>query len=283
MARSVAVLSILRTFFRSSSALTGTILIALVLIAAIIAPLVYPEDPLRIVGPALEWPFTDPEFPLGTDSMGRDMAAMLAHGARTTLLIGVSASLTAVTIGVTIGALAGYYDGLIAKVLERVIETFQSVPGIVFVMAIVSFLGTDLVHVVLAIALVSWTGSARLTRAEFLSWRTRDFVSASRSLGLGDVGIIFQEILPNAIRPVVAVFALAVGGAILFESGLSFLGLGDPTVSTWGRLVGEGRGLIRTDWYLCALPGLAIMLTVLALNLVSDGLQEVLGAKARRT
>lgn len=262
-------------------AAVGLVLLLAVVLIALSAPLLFPGDPLRIVAPALQPPFT-PGHPFGTDALGRDMLAMIVHGARTTLLIGVAAAVTAILIGVTVGALAGYYGGVIGNLFGRLIELFQTIPGLVFLLAIVSFVGPQLIFVVLAIGIVSWESIARLTRAEFLAWRKRDFVLAGRAMGMNDARLIFGEILPNAIAPVIAVSTLSIAGAILAESGLSFLGLGDPSVSTWGRLVGEGRGLIRTAWYVCAIPGAAIVLTVFALSLVSDGLNDVLNPRGRR-
>jgi peptide/nickel transport system permease protein len=271
----------LRRFSQNRLALAGLILLGLVLLVALLAPVISPEDPLRIVGPALSAPFT-PGFPLGTDALGRDMLAMLVHGARTTLLIGVAAACTAILIGVTVGAIAGYYGGGVGAFFTRLIELFQTIPGLIFLLAVVSFVGPQLIFVVLAIGLISWESIARLTRGEFLTWRKRDFVLAGRTIGMGDLQIIFGEILPNAIGPVLAVSTLSIAGAILAESGLSFLGLGDPSVTTWGRLIGEGRGLIRTAWYVCAIPGVAIVLTVFALSLVSDGLNDVLNPRRLR-
>ena len=274
-------ISFLRRFSQNRLALAGLILLGLVLLVALLAPVISPQDPLRIVGPALSPPFS-PGFPLGTDALGRDMLAMLVHGARTTLLIGVAAALTAILIGVSVGSIAGYYGGVVGAFFTRLIELFQTIPGLIFLLAVVSFVGPQLIFVVLAIGLISWESIARLTRGEFLTWRKRDFVLAGRTIGMGDLQIIFGEILPNAIGPVLAVSTLSIAGAILAESGLSFLGLGDPSVTTWGRLIGEGRGLIRTAWYVCAIPGVAIVLTVFALSLVSDGLNDVLNPRRQR-
>lgn len=271
----------LRSFARNRGALAGAIVLGTVILAGLLAPWLFPRDPLRIVGPAQIWPFVDPRFPLGTDSLGRDIAALLVHGARTTLLVGFAASLTALSIGVSIGAIAGYYSGNIGRALMRGTELFQTIPGLILVLTIITILGPDLKNVVLAIGIVSWPGIARVTRAEFLSWRNRDFVQACRTMGMGDAALILKEILPNAITPVIGLSTLSVAGAILFESALSFLGLADPEIATWGRLVGEGRSFIRTSWYICALPGAAILVTVFAINLVADGVAEVLNPRTR--
>jgi peptide/nickel transport system permease protein len=270
-----------RRFARNRAALAGLMLIFIVVGFAIAAPWMFPRNPLRIVGRPELWPFASWRFPLGTDSLGRDIAAMVAHGARTTLLIGLFASLTATLIGVSVGASAAYFGGWADEALMRFTELFQTVPNLIFVLTIVAILGQRIEYITIAVGVVTWTPIARLTRAEFLTLRDREFVQACRSMGMGDLRIMFREILPNALPPVIVLSSLVVAGAILFESSVSFLGLGDPNVSSWGRLIGDGRTLIRTSWYICAVPGVAIMLTVLALNLIGNGLNDALNPKLR--
>jgi peptide/nickel transport system permease protein len=268
-------------FARNRGALGGAVVIALVALLAMLAPVLFPTDPLRIVGPPELWPGEDPAFPLGTDSLGRDILAMIAHGARATLLIGLFASAVATLIGVGVGATAGYFGGWIDELSMRAAELFQTIPNLIFVLTIVVILGSTLQNIVIAIGIVSWTPIARMTRAEFLALRDREFVQACRAMGMGNRHIILGEILPNALPPVIVLSSLVVAGAILFESALSFLGLGDPNLASWGRLVGDGRQLIRSAWYICAIPGLAIMLTVLCLNLIGDGLNDALNPRLR--
>ena len=268
-------------FARNRGALVGAGLILLVAIVALLAPLFFPTDPLRIVGAPELWPGEDPDFPLGTDSLGRDILAMIVHGARATLLIGLFASAVATLIGVTVGAIAGYFGGWIDEGAMRAAELFQTIPNLIFVLTIVVILGSTLSNIVIAIGIVSWTSIARMTRAEFLALRDREFVQACRAMGMGNGRIIVGEILPNALPPVIVLSSLVVAGAILFESAVSFLGLGDPNVASWGRLVGDGRLLIRSAWYICAIPGVAIMVTVLCLNLIGDGLNDALNPKLR--
>jgi peptide/nickel transport system permease protein len=271
----------LRRFLRNRGAMVGSLILAAVVLTALLAPVVYPGDPLRIVGPAELWPFQDARFPLGTDALGRDIAAMLAHGAHTTLLIGILASAASTVIGVTVGAVAGYYGGWVDEAAMRGTELFQTIPNLIFILTIVVILGPSIAHIIIAIGVVSWTSIARLTRAEFLALRNRDFVQACRAMGLGDVAIITGEILPNALPPVIVLSSLIIAGAVLFESAVSFLGLGDPNVASWGKLIGDGRELIRTSWYVCTIPGLAIVVTVLSLNLIGDGLNDVLNPRLR--
>jgi peptide/nickel transport system permease protein len=206
---------------------------------------------------------------------------MIVHGARATLLIGLFASAVATIIGVGVGATAGYFGGWVDEIVMRAAELFQTIPNLIFVLTIVVILGSTLENIVIAIGIVTWTPIARMTRGEFLALRDREFVQACRAMGMGDLAIIVGEILPNALPPVIVLSSLVVAGAVLFESAVSFLGLGDPNVASWGRLVGDGRQLIRSSWYICAIPGVAIMVTVLCLNLIGDGLNDALNPKLR--
>ena len=270
---------LLGRFAGHRGALAGALLLMLVIAGAVLANGFFPRDPMRIVAAPELWPLQESQHVLGSDAMGRDIAAMIVHGARASLLIGAFAALTATLIGVAVGALAGYCGGWIDEVVMRVAELFQTIPNLIFLLSIVAILGPTLTHITLAIGFVSWNGIARLTRAEFLSLRERDFVNACRASGMSDLRIVLGEILPNALPPIIVLSSLTVASAILFESALSFLGLGDPNIASWGRMIGDGRTLIRTSWFICAIPGAAIMLTVLALNLVGDGLNDALNPK----
>jgi len=269
-------------FARHGGAVAGALLLALIVIVALCAGWWYPGDPLRIVAAPEIWPFEQWRYPLGTDALGRDIAAMLAHGARATLAIGMVASVAATGIGVSIGAIAAWWGGWIDEILMRLTELFQIVPNVVFVLTVVAILGPRIENTIIAVALVSWPAIARLTRAECLSFKSREFVQACRTVGLSPWRIALREVLPNALPPVLVMGTLVVAGAILYESVVSFLGLGDPNIASWGRQIGEGRTLIRSSWYLCAEPGLAIMLAVLALNLVGDGLNDALNPTLRK-
>lgn len=267
---------------RNRGAVAGAIVLLLVALLAAGAGWLYPTNPLRIVAVPEIWPFESWRYPLGTDSMGRDIAALIAHGARATLLIGLVAAAAATLIGVSIGAAAAWFGGWVDEALMRVTELFQIVPNVVFVLTVVSILGPHIEAITLAVGLVSWPPIARLTRAEFLSFKEREFVQACRAVGMNPLRIVAGEILPNALPPVIVMSSLVVAGAILYESVVSFLGLGDPNIASWGRLVGEGRSLIRSSWYICAVPGVAIMLAVLSLNLVGDGLNDALNPKLHK-
>ncbi|WP_322514167.1 ABC transporter permease [Rhodopseudomonas palustris] len=268
-------------FARNRGALLGIIILVVVLALALAAPWLIEQSPLRIVSRPEVWPFTNPRFPLGTDSIGRNILAMVAYGARTTLMIGIVAALTATVIGVVIGAAAAWFGGWIDEILTRITELFQTVPNILLIMTVVAILGQTIDNITMAIGVTMWPGIARLTRAEFLTLKNREFVLACRSMGMSNIRIMAGEILPNAIPPVIVLASVIIGSSILFESAISFLGLGDPNVASWGALIGDGRTLIRRSWYICAIPGVAIMLTVLAMNLIGDGLNDALNPKLR--
>ncbi|MGJ7581657.1 ABC transporter permease [Variovorax sp. RHLX14] len=270
-----------RWYLQPSILIGGSILLA-VFAAALLAGTLYPGDPLDMVSAPFQWPGADAQTPLGTDLMGRDLAAGLMHGARVSLIVGVSSALIALAIGIAVGAAAGFYRGRVDAVLTRITEFFQTIPAFLLAIVLVAVLQPSLPTIVFALGVTSWTSIARLVRAEFLSLREREFVKASIALGASDSHLIFREILPNAWTPVIVSTALLVANAILSEAGLSFLGLGDPNVVSWGSMIGLGRDALRTAWYMTALPGLAIVLTVLALNLLSDALHAALNPRLRR-
>lgn len=271
----------LHALLRNPAALAGTGLLVFTVILAFLAPWLYPGDPLDMVATPLLWPGQDAQYPLGSDSLGRDVAAGLAHGARVSLAVGVVAAALSLLIGIVVGSLAGYFGGLVDDVLVRITELFQTVPTFLFVIVVVAIGQPSVPVIVLAIGLASWPVIARLVRAEFRALREAEFILAARSQGFGHLRIIWQEMLPNALPPVIVTTSVLVASAILIESGLSFLGMGDPNAVSWGSMIGEGRELLRTAWYLTALPGLAIVLTVLALNLVGDGLNDALNPRLR--
>lgn len=264
------------------SALIGLIALALVIAAACAAPWLFPDDPMNMVAEPYLWPGKDTQFPLGTDLMGRDLLAGLLHGARVSLLVGVTSTAISLAIGIVVGVLAGFYRGWVDKVLTGVTTLFQTIPAFLLAIILVAVLQPSIGTIIFALGITSWTSIARLVRTEFLSLRQREFVRASVSLGASDMHLIFREILPNAWTPVVVSSALLIANAILSEAGLSFLGLGDPNVVSWGSMIGTGRDALRTGWYMTAIPGVAIMLTVMALNLLSDALHTVLNPRLRR-
>ena len=266
----------------TTPAIIGIVLALIVLAIVLTAGWVFPRDPLSLAGRPLIWPGDNPRFWLGTDPSGRDIAAQIAHGARVALLIGLSATTIALVIGTSIGALAGYYGGWVDDVLMRITEAFQTLPNFLLLLVLVAVFGSDIRTVTIAIGLVSWPASARLTRAEFLTLRHRDFVAGCRTLGMSDAAIMLREILPNALPPLIVYAAVVMAGAILLESALAFLGLSDPNIASWGNLIGRGRGVLRTQWYVSAIPGAAILITVLAVSLLGQGVNDALNPRLRR-
>jgi peptide/nickel transport system permease protein len=274
-----------RTFWQRYRANRGAVLglglFALVAATAIVGPLVYRTDPWAFVTRPFLWPGDRAGFPLGSDAMGRDVLAGLIHGAYVSLIVGLAASAAAMGIGVTIGAVAGYFRGWIDDALMRLTEVFQTVPNFIFVIVLVAIFKPSIGKIVLAIGVVSWPPIARLVRAQFLSLRGQEFVQSCVVVGMSEARIIWTQILPNCLAPVIVLASILVATAILVEAGLAFLGLGDPNVMSWGKMIGEGRGSLRTAWYLSALPGCAIVLTVLGLNLVGEGLNDAFNPRLK--
>ena len=272
--------SALAALLHNPSFLLGLAVLAAAAAAALLAPWLYPDDPQDMVAAPTQWPGGDPAYPLGTDSLGRDIAAGLVHGARVSLLVGLVAAAIGLGIGTLVGAVGGYFGGWVDTVTARLTELVQTVPSFLLVIVLVA-IGTPSVRtIVLAIGLASWPLVARLVRAQFRALRGADFVMAARSLGYGTPRLIVGEILPNALPPVIVTSSVLVANAILTEAGLSFLGMGDPNLVSWGSMIGDGRALLRTEWYVSAIPGCAIAITVLALNLAGDGLNDVLNPRS---
>lgn len=269
-------------FARNRGALVGLVILAAIILLAMAAPLIYPASPWKMVQRPFLEPFAVHGLLLGTDTLGRDVAAGLAHGARVSLIVGVVSTLVALLIGVPIGAVAGYFGGLVDDALMRFTELFQTVPSFALAIVLVAIFEPTLASVVLAIAVVSWPPVARLVRAEVLTLKTREFVEAARLAGLSNAAILLRQILPNAMSPIIVMASLMVATAILLESSLSFLGLGDPNIMSWGYMIGAARTVVRTAWWLSFFPGLAILLTVLALNLIGEALSDALNPRLAR-
>ena len=271
----------LKMFSANHSAVIGLVIMVFVISLSLIGPLFYKTDPFEMV-----WaPFSPPGeegFLLGTDYLGRDLLAQIIHGGRASLIVGCAAALLSALIGITLGALAGFYRGWVEEVLMRITEFFQVLPTLLFSMVLVALFGASLPMITFSIGVVSWTAVARITRAEFLKIRELEYVTAARSGGARDFNLIFSVILPNAFPPIVVQTALLVGFAILFEAGLSFLGLSDPNVMSWGAIMGNNRPYILQQGFTIMYPGLAIFITVLSISLVGDGLNDALNPKLRK-
>ena len=270
-----------RAFLRHPSGMTGLVLLLVVVAVAIAAPFVFPESPWEMVSMPFAPPGEDGMW-LGADTLGRNVAAGIAHGARVSLLIGIASALAALVIGVTIGAMAGYFGGAVDALLMRVTELFQTIPAFVLAILLVATFNPSLTTIIVTIGAVSWPPLARLTRAEFLRLRGREFVEAAICQGEKTARVILGHILPNAVSPILVTASLTVATAILIESALSFMGLGDPNMMSWGFMVGAARTSIRQAWWASVFPGLAILITVLAINLFGEGLSDVLNPRISR-
>ncbi len=251
--------------------------LAVVVLCAAFAQVLAPLDPFAITGKPFTPPFHGSVF--GTDALGRDILAGLIYGSRATLLVALIATACALLIGTTVGALAGFHEGMVGNVLMRVTELFQTVPTFVFAIVLVALLSPSLASLSFSIAVVSWPPIARIVRAEVLTLKTRDYISAARTLGRSNSGILWKEILPNILSPLIVTGSLLIATAILIESALAFLGLGAPNVMSWGFMVGAGRSFMRDAWWVVTIPGIAILLTVLSINLIGEGLNDALNPR----
>jgi peptide/nickel transport system permease protein len=268
-----------RTLLRNPAAVIGLAILVIAIAVALFGPLLFPTSPWRMVQRPFLPPFKLAGFPLGTDALGRDVMAGIIYGARVSLLVGLISTLFSLAVGIPLGALAGYFGGRIDDGLMRFTEFFQTVPSFALAIVLVAILQPSIVSIVAAIAIVSWPPVARLVRGEVLSLRTREYVQAAIVTGQTNGWIIWREIMPNALSPVIVLASLMVATAILLESSLSFLGLGDPNLMSWGYMVGAGRTVIRQAWWITVFPGIAILLSVLALNLIGEGLNDALNPR----
>jgi peptide/nickel transport system permease protein len=273
--------SSLKRFLRHPSGVIGAVLLLLVVAMAISASFFFPDSPWKMVARPNTWPFSRPGLPLGTDGMGRDLTAALMYGARVSLLVGLAAAVVAAIAGTIVGAVSGYYGGRIGDFLMRLTDAMQTVPSFLAAILIVGVVGPSLGTIVASIAIVSWPMVARLVRAEFLRLRGLDFVQSCLVMGMSDTRIIMTQILPNCLSPIFVSTSLLVATAIIIESGLSFLGLGDPNMMSWGAIIGNGRSALRIAWYITLIPGAAVVLTVIALNLIGDALNDVFNPRLR--
>lgn len=272
----------IKDYFRSSVGILGLLLLLIIMGMAMSANWIYPDNPLSLAGRPLQWPLTNTKFLLGTDQVGRNIAAQLFYGARVSLLIGLVSTVIAIIIGIIIGAIAGFYGGIADDFLMRFTETFQILPNFLLLLVAVAIFGSTIQVIIMALGLISWPPIARLTRSEFLSLRHQEFVQADRTLGMTNMRIIFTEILPNALSPVIMYASVILSTAILMESALAFLNLSDPNVASWGNLIGGGKAVLRNQWYVSAIPGVAILFTVLAVSLVGQGLNDALNPRLKK-
>jgi peptide/nickel transport system permease protein len=266
---------------RNKPAMFGTVLLIAIAAFIIYGTFFYRADPYEIVWAPQQQPGVEATVPLGTDYLGRSILTGLLKGGGPTLAVGAAAALITVIIGVSIGAIAGYFGGWGDDLLMRITEFFQVLPALLFAMVVVTLFTPSMVTTALAIGLVLWPQTARLTRAEFLKIRELEYVTAARSIGASNGRIMWKVILPNALPPLIVSATLSVGVAILFQAGLSFLGLDDPNTMSWGLMIGVNRQYILDAWWPVTFPGIAIFLTVLAVSLIGDGLNDAFNPKLR--
>jgi peptide/nickel transport system permease protein len=273
--------SSLRVFARHRGALVGAIVLLAIIVTAIVGPHLSPYDPItpmaaeQLQGPSLAHPF-------GTDQFGRDVATRMLHGAALSLQVGLIAVGFAFTIGVAVGLPTGYYAGRIDLVVMRFIDVLMAFPSILLALSIVSVLGPSLTNAMVAVSIAFIPLYVRMVRASTLATRELAYVEAARVIGAGDRKIMLRHILPNLLGPLVVVATLGVATAIIVGASLSYLGLGaQPPTPEWGAMLSDGRNFIRTGWWLSVFPGVAIMVTVLAINLIGDGLRDMLDPRMR--
>lgn len=269
-----------RIFARNRVSVFGAFILAVIVAIAVFGTTLAPFDPqkvnieLRMLGPG-------GDFFFGTDDLGRDVFSRILSGTRISVIVGLSAAAVSTFIGIFVGSVSGFFGRWADDVLMRVTEVFQVIPRFFLAMMLVAFFGANLLNIILAIALLSWPELARIVRAEFLSLKSRQYVDAARVAGASTTVLIFVEILPNALGPVIVNSTLQVGQAMLLEAGLSYLGLGDPNSISLGIMLHEAQYIMRSAWWTTAFPGLFIFLAVLSLNLVGDGLNDIVNPRSR--
>jgi len=278
-------------FKKHRLSLVGMAVIATLILVAIFAPVLAPTDPdaqelySKLAKPGTTFPekWGAGSFLLGSDYMGRDLLSRVIYGSRISLLVGFVAQFVVLAIGVPLGAIAGYYGGKVDRLIMRVADVMFAFPDLLFAIAIMFALGAGIINLFIALGVVGWAGMARLVRGQVLQLKERDFVEAARSAGARDWWIIIRHILPNALGPIIVSVTLGIPGAIMSEASLSFLGLGvQPPTATWGAMILEGQAYIRRAPLVSVVPGLAVMITVLAFNLVGDGLRDALDPRANK-
>jgi len=269
-------------FSQDRLAVASLFILSLLSLVALVSPLVF-EDPLtmHIERPDQILRAPDLSHLMGTDQFGRDIMTRIAWGSRISLSVGFLASILSTAVGIVLGSLAGYYGGIVDAAISRLVDTFITLPRMFLALLVAAMFGSSIVNVMIVISLTIWPSTARLVRSEFLSHKEQPYVESARSVGAGDLHIIFREILPNTVYPAVVNTTILMSYAIILESGLSFLGLGDPTTVSWGKILNDSLKLLRTAWWVFTFPGLAIAATILSCNAVGDGLNYALNPQMR--
>jgi peptide/nickel transport system permease protein len=267
-----------RIILRQPAGAISAAAIAFLMVVAIVGPLLVPGNPDSISENILQPPFG--QYGLGTDELGRNVALELFYGLRISLLVGLLAAASATLLGAAVGSIAGYFGRSLDSIAMRISESFQVLPTFILAALIVALLGAGLDRVIAVIALLAWPQTARLMRAQVLRVKQLEFVDAARCIGIGEWRIMLGEVIPNAFAPVLATATLTIGDAILIEAGLSYLGLSDPSIVTWGRMLNSGQRFLFEAWWLSIFPGLAIFATVLVFTVFGDVLNKVLNPRS---
>ena len=268
-------------FRANQAAVAGLIFIVVVCLMAIFADVLIPYDP-TFSFPGMRGGAPTLEHPLGYDHIGRDLLSRVIYGSRVALMVGLVATVVSVTIGVLVGAIAGFFGGWVDNVLSRIVDTLMAFPLLALLIVLSAVLGPSLTTTIIVIGVTTWARFARVVRADVMSLKETDFITAARAIGVRDGRIIWRHIVPNVLGPVIVLASLGVGSVIILESALSFLGLGiQPPTPSWGGTLADGRALIRQYPHITTFPGLMIFVTVLAFNLLGDGVRDALDPKSR--
>lgn len=270
-------------------AVLGVVLVAAVLAMAALAPWLTQHDPTknnlsrRLMAPPWTAAKSHPDHPLGTDALGRDLLSRILYGSRASLAIGMAATTLAALIGVALGLITGYFGGWIDKVIMRLADIQLAFPGILLALAVLAVLGPSTVNLIIVLALSHWVTFARLVRGEVMALKGRDFVAAARALGASDLRVMFQHLLPNLVTSLTVTFTVSLTRLIIAESSLSFLGFGvQPPTPTWGGMLGDGRSYLARAWWVSTLPGVALLITVMGINLLGDWLRDKFDPRLHR-
>jgi peptide/nickel transport system permease protein len=272
----------------SPAALAASLILLIWIVTAIAAPVLAPHDPqeqalLTRLTPPVWQEDGNPQFPVGTDELGRDILSRLIYGSRASLLVGMTVVGVAASLGSVLGLLSGFYGGLVDTAIMRTVDLFLAFPFFIMALALMSVLGPSFLNVVLVLGLTGWVPFARMVRAETLGLRRRDFVQASLALGARDSELIVRHLVPHLLTPIVVLGTLEIATAIVAEAGLTFLGLGiPPSTVTWGNMLAAGREYVFTTWWLTTMPGVTIFVAVLSINLLGDWLRDVWDPRLRR-
>jgi peptide/nickel transport system permease protein len=274
-------MNLLRRITKHNLALIGLIILIPMFLCAILAPIISPHDPVEpdlkniLAGPSWSHPF-------GTDTLGRDVFSRVIYGSRISLLVGFVSVGIATLIGILVGSVSGYSGGIVDEIIMRFVDLMMCFPTFFLILAVIALLEPSIWNIMIVIGLTTWMGIARLVRAEILSIKNKEYVLAAKAMGFSKSRIIFRHVLPNAVSPVYVVATLGIGGAILIESALSFLGIGvQPPTPSWGNILTQAKDNIEVAWWLSLYPGIAIFLTVMGYNLLGEGLRDVFDPRRR--